>query len=77
MVCTRCEGTGFLNLHQIDEDNVLDDGVDAILMWIQTHDNHDVMICDCCGGEEGWYGEPGYHHHNGSGWDTPGIPDCI
>jgi len=66
--CTRCEGTGFLNLHQIDPDiygqDVCDcsDG-DEIMRWIETHTDHDVQICDCCGDGYGWYGNPGEHYN--------------
>ena len=68
ITCTRCDGTGFLNLDQIDPDvygmDVCDcsDG-EAILKWIATHDNHDVQVCDCCGDGEIWYGVPGEHYN--------------
>lgn len=66
--CTRCQGTGFLNLHQIDPDIYgmdvpdLTDG-EAIEKWINLHIDHDVQICDCCGDGEGWYGVPGEHYN--------------
>ena len=77
MTCTRCEGTGFLNLHQLDDDDICDSGVETILSWIDQNDNHDVCICDCCGDGDGWFGEPGEHNYSGSGWDTSRVPGCI
>ncbi len=78
MTCTRCESTGFLNLHQIDDEDILSNMVtEDILEWIVEHPDHDVMVCDCCGDGEGWYGEPGEHRHDGANWDTPNVPDCI
>ena len=65
MVCTRCEGTGFLNLCQVDEATLIrfDETGDpeVILKWIAANADHDVSVCDCCGDGEGWYGEPGQH----------------
>lgn len=46
MNCTRCEGSGFLNLHQIP-DNELSDDHGVTLKWIAEHDDHDVSVCDC------------------------------
>lgn len=64
--CTRCEGTGFLNLHQIPDDEIeeLDNDIDKICAWIDNNDGHDVQICDCCGDGEGWYGVPGEHYNS-------------
>ena len=72
MNCTRCEGTGFINLHQLPEVNP-PEGVDEILKWIDEHEEHDVQVCDCCGDGEWWYGEPGEHYHSGDprGADGP------
>jgi len=55
--CTRCDGTGFLNINQIPSD-IFDNGYDAIMEWIeeQDSDSHDVQECDCCDGS----GEHGY-----------------
>ena len=50
-VCTRCEGTGFLNLHQVDEATLMkfDDLHDAqvILDWIADRDARGRDGC-CC-----------------------------
>lgn len=66
MNCTRCDGTGFLNIDQVPDDiKILAENTDfqeVILDWIKTHDNHDVQVCDCCGDGTGWYGEPGQHY---------------
>lgn len=59
MICTRCEGTGFLNSHQIP---ACVEGRDAILHWIERTVGHDVTICDCCGDGDIWYGVPGEHY---------------
>ncbi len=61
--CTRCEGTGFLNLDQID-DPIDTSSKEAILKWIGETENHDVQICDCCGDGSGWYGTPGEHYNS-------------
>lgn len=64
MNCTRCEQTGFLNLHQVSEhvlaefDRTGDHSL--ILDWIATSDD-DVQICDCCGDGHDWHSEPGQH----------------
>jgi hypothetical protein len=68
MHCTRCEGTGFLNLHQVGQ-HALSLFVDSgdpqiILRWIDANTDHDVTVCDCCGDGEQWYGEPGQHDSN-------------
>jgi len=83
MICNRCDGSGFLNLHQIDED-VPQDYFEYVLNWIKTHDDHDVSVCDCCGnGVDAWYGNPGYHysHDDPPGNHGPyayngGLPEC-
>jgi hypothetical protein len=62
MNCTRCQGTGFLNPENIP-DEVLVEGVDAVMRWIPDHPDLEVMVCDCCGnGEDSWYGDPGNHY---------------
>lgn len=71
MICTRCDGTGFLNIFQINDDNLVNEGIEAVLEWMQEHNNHDVVICDCCGDGEQWYGNPGEHY----GIDDPSGPN--
>lgn len=68
IICTRCGGTGFLNLHQITDPIDLT-SEDQILKWIRENDNHDVQVCDCCGDGEYWYGVPGEHYNDD---DPPG-----
>jgi DnaJ-class molecular chaperone len=66
-ICTRCEGTGFLNLEQVDDATceIYDDtgDVEVIRNWMATHEDSDVSVCDCCGGDEGWHGTPGEHYN--------------
>jgi len=67
--CTRCEQTGFINLHQLPEEvsAMFDNDGDEqkILKWINANEDHDVQVCDCCGDNEcGWYGERGQHYSN-------------
>jgi hypothetical protein len=66
--CTRCEGTGFLNLQQVDEDTGTEfdnsGDVEIILNWIKRHpEPHDVQVCDCFGDGDTWYGVPGEHYN--------------
>ena len=72
--CTRCENTGFLNIHQIPEEDISDcnsppEWVDAVLIWIASHSDHDVTVCDCCGDGDSWHDVPGEHYNYG---DPPG-----
>lgn len=77
--CTRCDGTGFLNIDQVDEDTLAafeaEGDPQIILDWIDERDaerdEHDVAPCDCCGNGEpwGWYFLPGLHS-----WDEPNDP---
>lgn len=68
MICTRCDGTGYLNGDQ----DAFEAGLD------------DVTVCDCCGDGDGeWYGEPGHHFDGGDerGSNGPyayngGLPEC-
>jgi hypothetical protein len=87
LTCTRCGGSGFLNLHQIDESYGMDvpdmTDEDSILAWIRSHENHDVQICDCCGDGEGWYETPGEHYgqddpmgHDGPYAYNGGLCEC-
>ena len=65
LTCTRCDGSGFLNLHQIpDAEIAVTDGtVEKIKAWIKAQtEPHDVQVCDCCGDGERWHGTPGEHY---------------
>lgn len=65
--CTRCDGTGFINLHQIPEDELSkldDDLVGMVPSWIGHNPDTDVSVCDCCGDGEDWYGTPGEHYNS-------------
>ena len=86
MHCTRCDGIGFINLHQIPSD-ILDDAYKSedfhqfILDWIKLQvEPHDVSVCDCCGNGDEWYNTPGEHF---TGEDVSecygyngGLPEC-
>lgn len=61
--CTRCEGTGFINTHQIPEDTDLISDKDYFT-WINGNTGHDVKVCDCCGDGEDWYGVAGEHYNS-------------
>jgi hypothetical protein len=56
--CTRCAGTGFINL----PDELFEQGIESVKKWIAEHPDTDASICDCCGNGEDWYGEPGQHY---------------
>jgi hypothetical protein len=80
MTCRRCDGSGFLNIHQLPEGV---EALDAINEWKIAHPDSDLQICDCCGDGEGWYGEPGEHYQGGDhpGPNGPyayngGLPEC-
>jgi len=65
--CTRCQQSGFINLHQIPEDemdaiNEAPDFIEAVQAWMAANPDSDVSVCDCCGDGDEWYGEPGEHH---------------
>lgn len=70
-MCTRCGGSGFLNIHQIPYLDIEDGGTDEILEWIEKHTDHDVAVCDCCGDGENWHGKPGEHYNP----EDPAGPD--
>jgi len=55
MNCTRCQGTGWLNIEQVP------DG-EPVAEWAHANTGHDVQVCDCCGDGEDWYGQPGEHY---------------
>lgn len=61
MTCTRCGGTGVINLHGVPEVEVMR-GLEATLAWINCNDVTDASVCDCCGDGEAWFGEPGQHY---------------
>ena len=69
--CTRCEGTGFLNLEQIGDLDMVDTSDHAaVLAWIGENDDRDVQVCDCCGNGHNWHGTPDEHY----GPDDPRGP---
>ena len=65
MICTRCESTGFLSIHQVptfvwnteDPTTIIHN----MLMSGQL-EGTDIAICDCCGDGKSWYGTPGEHY---------------
>lgn len=67
MICTRCKGTGFLNVESIDESELTDTSIESIKAWIDRQTSpHDVSVCDCCGdGDSEWYGIAGHHYIGG------------
>ena len=69
--CNHCEGTGFLNIHQVDSETlakyISKEKISVILVWMMTNSNHDVQVCNCCGDGLQWYGEPGEHYR----WEDP------
>jgi len=89
MTCTRCDNSGFLNLHQLEQSKLeeLDEiGPEA---WLDNYlgliesDMNDVQVCDCCGDGDGWYGTPGEHYnsYDPRGQDGPyayngGLCEC-
>ena len=88
ITCTRCDGTGFLNIDQVDDDTLrLHDqagGTAVIEAWIKNNtDHHDVSVCDCCGDGNYWYGVPGEHYnlddpigHDGPYAYNGGLCEC-
>jgi len=91
MTCTRCENTGFLNLHQVDDETLrrFDEtgDVQVIVDWIDSRErlgeppSHDVSVCDCCGNGDVWYGQAGEHDPKDYGPTGPyayngGLPEC-
>ena len=66
--CTRCQGLGFINIHQLPEQEM--DAAEAspdlhayLLAWIAANQGYDVAVCDCCGDGDTWYGTPGEHYN--------------
>jgi hypothetical protein len=84
LTCTRCSSTGFLNLHQIPENELPEIGDnfhELVLKWMQSHTEHDVTVCDCCGNGDNWHNIPGEHEHSDYGPTGPyayngGLPEC-
>ena len=63
MHCTRCAGTGFINIeHFPDCIRELDDMHDEAVKFLATDHDTDASVCNCCGDGEDWYGEPGQHY---------------
>ena len=69
MNCTRCDGTGFLNVLGDRLNRMLEGrGHAGFLTYVQNSretdpETEDVSVCDCCGdGEEDWHGTPGEHY---------------
>lgn len=58
--CTRCDGTGFLNIEQVPDADKME--IDETLQWMKANSEHDVTVCDCCGDGSDWYGTPGEHY---------------
>lgn len=77
--CTRCNETGFLNLHQLPADVLAQFEQSRkplpVLAWIDANTEHDVQVCDCCGNGENWYGTPGQHDASRHPTNS-GIPEC-
>lgn len=86
MICTRCQGTGFLNIEQVPE-VVVDAGPEAIQEWIDARDfsrqgaSHLSMmggVCLCyikapCAFCEGWH-DVEVCDCCGTGEDWYGVP---
>lgn len=66
MKCTRCDGTGFLNLEQLPSDfygKGFEGDRERVLAWMDTSEyDNDVQVCDCCGDGDAWHGIPGEHY---------------
>lgn len=64
--CNHCQGTGFLNIEQVDPETLAKyttkETAGVILDWIEKNSGHDVQVCTCCGNGVDWYGEPGEHY---------------
>ena len=80
MICTRCDGTGFLNTHQLPDRFTDFNDWEVIYRWLTTNPEAmetDVCVCDCCGDGETWYGTPGEHYEDDDYPRNGGIPRCI
>jgi hypothetical protein len=73
MICTRCNGTGFLNTHQLPEEVLVEYlqeyDTEIIYEWMDNNVS-DVQVCDCCGDGEAWTYLPGLHY-------VGEVHDCI
>ena len=50
MICTRCDGTGFINWDErCDPEQFHPENVEGVLKWISEHEDTDMSVCDCCG----------------------------
>lgn len=73
--CTRCESTGFLNIHQLSEEKSAELDLLGAQEFLNKNtdiiesEENDIQVCDCCGDGEGWYGIPGEHYNSD---DPPG-----
>lgn len=70
IICNHCEGSGFVNLHQLDgysDPPELD--AEKIIEWLKTHEDTDIAMCPCCSDGSEWYGARGWHY---SAFDPPG-----
>lgn len=84
--CTRCEGSGFLNIEQAPNDCLValdNEGPGQLMVWMDQNEGHDVSICDCCGDGYVWYGTRGEHYNvedppgfNGPYADNGGLCKC-
>jgi hypothetical protein len=63
IICNVCEGSGFINLHQLEGySDPPEMEATEILKWLETHDDNDISVCRCCGDGYGWYGARGRHY---------------
>lgn len=75
MLCTRCDGTGFINWDDRLPKHVYELEADKVLEYISNFfglEDTDMSVCDCCGNGESWYGEPGSHNPN----DAEEMANC-
>jgi hypothetical protein len=89
ITCTRCDGSGFLNINQIPDEFIYahqdnPDWPEIVKRWARENQPNDVTVCDCCGdGEDDWYGIPGEHYnqedprgHDGPYGYNGGLCEC-
>lgn len=48
ITCTRCDGTGFLNIEEVPED-VADDGIETVMKWLEERNLElkSLVGCSC------------------------------